>query len=179
MSKCSKLEPDSNIVRCDLERGHRGLHYAELSGNVYEWGPGLSDAKPGRRKNGFSSTDDYMASEIFTDGVKAAFITEQLLASGRVTCVRCNRVILVMRDDLEPGSPEFEDEMARCLGQAMNASEKHHSDRRRGHGYLPRRFGNDFGHDLPLLIEAPICGPCHRGPKSEIHPGPQFARTAS
>lgn len=181
---CPSHDPDNPVVRCDLARGHKPSdeHYAELGGKVYRWGPGLQDAKPTKAPSELGSSNEYVASEIFTDGIKAAMIADQLLQFGEVSCVQCREVLVRLVDvddgDLTLGSPEYEAAFALALAEAMSCTDKHHSDRRRGHGYRPKKYGYDFGHDLPILIEAPLCKPCHTGRDSEIHPGPQLKRSA-
>lgn len=179
---CAKREGTSGIHRCELRRGHSGPHRVELPNGTIEWNGRISDARP-RRNSKISESDHQALAEAFTDGIKAQLITDQLLTHGEATCVRCGQTLAVMNDwghaGLELGSPEYESAFARCLADAMEASAKHHTDRRRGHGYRPGKWGNDFGHDLPLLIEAPVCHPCHTGADSELHPGPQFSKSGA
>lgn len=179
---CPEHHPEHRVVRCQLARGHRptDVHWAKLGDVEYRWGPGLEEAKPTSPPNGFVPTEHYLAAEIFTDGIKAAFIAEQLLNFGEVTCIQCRRLIVAMdADDHELGSTEWEEAFNKALAAAMSLSDKNHRDRRHGHGYRPKKYGNDFGHDSPILIEAPICRRCHTGPDSEIHPGPQLTKSSS
>lgn len=184
--KCPSHDPDNPVVRCDLARGHdpSDRHWAELGGKHYQWGPGLEAALPTKppTESGMGSSEHDLAGEIFTDGIKAAFIAIQLIEFNEAKCVRCGQVLVsIVVDDPEHvvGSPEYEKAFTLALARAMSISDKHHTDRRRGHGYRPRKYGNDFGHDSPLLIEAPVCRLCHTGPDSEIHPGPQLSRSGS
>lgn len=183
--RCPSHDPDHPVVRCDGARGHRpsDIHWAELGGKQYQWGPGLQNTFPSGPPSDLEPTSEYLASEIFTDGIKAAFIATQLIQHGEATCLRCGQTLAIMNDwrheHLQYGSPEFIDAFAHALEEAMRGSHKHHVDRRRGHGYNRKKYGNDFGHDSPLLIEAPICEHCHTGRDSDIHPGPRFTRSST
>lgn len=182
---CPSHDPQHPVVRCDLARGHTPSdeHYAELGGVVYRWGAALEEAKPTRPPDGtdIGSSEHFLAAEIFTDGIKAAFITAQLVESGEAKCVCCEAVLAEVDawGEVTIGTADYEEAVEKALAVAMSISHKHHTDRRRGHGYRPRKYGNLFGHDSPLLIQAPVCARCHTGPDSEIHPGPQLSRSSS
>lgn len=188
MRLCNKREPTTTerigLVRCqkkvDAKGKHRGYHWAiDAQGNEYAWGPGYSDAKPPPKANSAlaEQTIEHELSEAFTNGVKATAITYQLLEHGKVTCISCGICLLDATWNQPPsGTDEYEDWMAAAVEKAMSLADKHHVNGRVGHGYRPGKHGNDFGFDLPLLIETPICRPCHTGLQSEIHPGPQWSR---
>lgn len=118
-------------------------------------------------------TYEHELAEAFTDGIKVAEISRQLEIFGQAHCVRCNNPL---SDRIEIPVQAATDYYIAALAQAMTNSAKHHTLGRGGHGYRPDRYGNDFGHDTPFLIETPICHPCHTGPDSKIHLGVQFTK---
>lgn len=185
---CRVLEPTSNVVRCQLYKGHRGLHLAELNGNRYEWGEDYSDARPQRQAvNGTIPTEspEHAVAEIFTDGIKAAHLSTELLATGEVRCPICNiakvKISAETRNLMRSGHEDafrlpLPAEYVIAMEEAMLRFAKHHIARRSSHGYRPKVRGHRFGHDDPFLIGTP-CNDCHTGPDSELHPGPQFSRS--
>lgn len=172
---CNKADPHSP-ARCELAPRHDGKCESELNGTIVTWGADLVEP---RRRGGGTSTAHTALSETFTDGVKAQAITHQLVEFGEVRCVRCSTVLAVLKvSDAAIGTDAYEDAIAHALKKAMTMSAKHHTKGRQAHGYRPDKYGNDFGRDLPFLIETPICHPCHTGPESDVHPGPQWSKEA-
>lgn len=180
---CNDRHPGSNgVIRCELQRHHQGQHLSRLGDVEFVWGDDVRDARP-RRTSANSTlqheTEHSAAAEIFTDGIKAERIWRQIENGHLPHCVKCLRDLTSLRDEntseIKPLKDAPLDIKLLALEQAMSSSAKHHTDRRRGHGYRPSRHGNDFGHDTPALIEAPLCHPCHTGRDSELHRGPAFS----
>lgn len=177
---CNKRELGvGNVARCELKKGHRGPHEADLGNGVVTWGEDFSDARPRRRVSGSSLPADTQASilaETFTDGIKADRISNQILVEGHAHCVKCGTSLNSRAIDVPVNlsSGTVRSLVAILLEEAMHNSVKHHTDRRRGHGYAPAKYGSQFGHDAPFLIEAPMCEVCHTGEGSEVHPGLAF-----
>lgn len=180
---CNKRMPD-NVFRCDLPRGHQGPHRTE-------WPDGKAGASWPNERDGITQrlrsnkrpqkeTYEHELAEAFTDGIKADRILNQILTEGVACCVRCRRRLSRRLDlPIDTTSETVKVLVALALAEAMTESAKHHEERRRGHGYRPAKHGNDFGHDFPLLIEAPLCHRCHTGADSESHPGPQLGKATA
>lgn len=180
---CNKRMPD-NVFRCDETAGHKTHHCARDGEGkiVASWPNAKTEMRRavarGRRPR--QESHQHEVAEAFTDGVKAERILSQLLVYGQARCLRCKVELSSAIDiPMDTSSVAVRTSIARCLEEAMANSAKHHTDRRRGHGYRPGKHGNDFGHDFPLLIEAPVCHDCHTGADSELHPGPAFGEGAA
>lgn len=176
---CNKRQP-VGPMRCELPAGHKGAHAAFNGIPVpIEWANRRDERAASLRSNRRPQRETYEheLAEAMTDGIKADRIVTQILLHGHAFCVKCRRDLnsrsLLVPVDLSSGT--IEALVAALLEEAMHNSAKHHGDRRRGHGYRPKKYGNDFGHDAPWLIDAPLCHDCHTGDDSEVHPGLKFS----
>lgn len=180
---CNKAMPH-NVFRCDRARGHDGHHECRHPDGklAASWPNARAERRValarGRRPQ--KETYEHELAEAFTDGIKADRISNQILIHGRAFCIECGTNLsqaLEVPVDLSYATNMVLFELA--LETAMQNSAKHHDKRRRGHGYRPNKHGNDFGHDCPVFIRAPICHPCHTGAGSELHRGPQLGEATA
>lgn len=174
---CNAAQIDGPL-RCELLKGHEGDHVnttAEAVPIAWLNHRGERAARLTSRRRPQKETYEHELAEAFTDGIKAERISNQLLVYGCATCVDCGvRLSRQLEVPVDLSSATVLALFEMCLEDAMVNSAKHHDQRRRGHGYRPRKYGNDFGHDTPVLIKAPLCHDCHTGQDSKHHPGPQF-----
>lgn len=179
---CNNRHPELTFLACEnVDNRHSGDHYwTSAEGEKTTWpndrdvkqGPGFGD----RRGRPQAQTYEHELAEAVTDGIKGEMITQQLIIYGQAFCVRC-------KTPLSPEVPmgqrlvdEHFELFVAVFKEAMRRGHKHHTDRRSGHGYRPSKYGHDWGRDLPVFIEAPLCQDCHIGDDSEIHPGVQLGR---
>ena len=177
---CNAAQIDGPL-RCELLKGHTGDHTNMNDEAVPISWPNHRDARTARlvsRRRPQKETYHHELADAFTDGIKADRISNQLLVHGLAFCLDCGAPLCAALShlpvDLSSSADFVRFELA--LDDAMKNSAKHHDNRRRDHGYRPNKYGNDFGHDTPVLIKAPICHDCHTGANSKRHPGPQFGQ---
>lgn len=180
---CNHLDPDGRVARCDQDKGHfpRTPHSADVNGHLITWGGDVREAIPASQRAVNSTmpgeTERHAAQEIFTDGIQAERIFAQFVERGHAYCVCCGTRLSRNVDPcpLDPREDFDGESYKAALDEAIKNSHKHHIGRRKGHGFYPVKYGNDFGHDTPLLIATPVCEDCHIGADSDFHPGLMFS----